>query len=204
MDELLENAIFAKALNFKAKFTQDYFRKAYGREAFVQIVTVSKPLGFGTLKLKDIRPTSPLLLDPNYLSNAEDVKTLVEGIKFSVKLVEETDSFKEIHGRLLPIPIPGCENHMFKSDDYWECLGRHTTATAYKYCSTAPIGKNTSDPQAVVDSRLRVLGAKRLRVIDASVFQEKFVSVNHITCQMLGELASDFIRKEYLKSRRDQ
>jgi len=77
------------------------------------------------------------------------------GIKFAVKLVEETKSFKEINGKMLPVPFPGCEMHPRESDAYFECLGRHTTATAYKYCATAPMGRDTNDPVAVVDSFLR-------------------------------------------------
>jgi hypothetical protein len=40
----------------------------------------------------------------------------------------------------------------------------------------------------------RVFGTKGLRVIDGSVLQEKEVSVNQCTCQMLGALASEFIK----------
>lgn len=39
----------------------------------------------------------------------------------------------------------------------------------------------------------RVFGTKGLRVVDGSVFQEKEVSVNQCTCQMLGSVASEFI-----------
>lgn len=70
-------------------------------------------------------------------------------------MVEDTSSFKQINGKMLPVPFPGCEKLPFKSDAYWECLGRHTTATAYKYCATAPAGRDTNDPTAVVDSFLR-------------------------------------------------
>lgn len=77
------------------------------------------------------------------------------GIKFAVNLIENTKSFKEINGKMLPAPFPGCEKMKFKSDEYWACLARHTTATAYKYCATVPMGKDTNDPVAVVDSFLR-------------------------------------------------
>ena len=77
------------------------------------------------------------------------------GIKFAVNLVETTQSYREINATLLPIPFPGCERHLFKSDAYWECFARHVTVTAYKYCATTPIGRDRSDPEAVVDSELR-------------------------------------------------
>ena len=76
-------------------------------------------------------------------------------IKFSVKLIEETEGYKKMNASLLPIPLPGCEKFKFRSDPYWECVARHLTLTAYKYSGTAPIGKDRSDPEAVVDSELR-------------------------------------------------
>jgi len=39
----------------------------------------------------------------------------------------------------------------------------------------------------------RVFGTKGLRVVDGSVFQEREVSVNQCTCQMLGSVASEII-----------
>jgi len=56
----------------------------------------------------------------------------------------------------MPIPIPGCEAYIFKSHEYFDCLARQITVSAYKYSGTAPIGKDpNSDPYAVVDSHLR-------------------------------------------------
>jgi len=76
-------------------------------------------------------------------------------IKLSVALVDDTQSFREMNASLLTTPLPGCEEYEFKSDYYWECYARSLTITAYKYCGTAPIGKDRSDPEAVVDSELR-------------------------------------------------
>ncbi|CAL8073808.1 unnamed protein product [Orchesella dallaii] len=181
------------AANTKKEILRGYYKMWAGNDSFFQLVTLPKPYSKGFLKLRDADPKSPPILDPKYLSHQRDVDLLVEGIKFAVNLVEETKSFKEIHGKMLPVPFPGCEKLPFKSDAYWECVARHTTATAYKYCATVPMGKDTNDPAAVVDSFLRVFGTKGLRVVDGSVFQEKEVSVNQCTCQMLGSVASEFI-----------
>lgn len=40
---------------------------------------VSHPKSFGTLRLCSANPFDHPLIDPNYLSNPDDVKTLVEG-----------------------------------------------------------------------------------------------------------------------------
>ena len=76
-------------------------------------------------------------------------------LKLGVALVEKTKSMQVVDAKLLGIPVPGCENHKYKSDAYWECYARTMTFTAYKYCGTAPVGRDRSDPEAVVDSELR-------------------------------------------------
>lgn len=136
-----------KSLNFMEKSTK------YG-DGFFQLVTMSRPMGFGTVKLQDRNPWSPLIIDPKYLENPRDMKVLVDGIKFAVNLIEDTKAMQRIGGQLFRLPFPGCEAHTFKSDPYYECLGRHATLTAFKYCGTASIGTK-DDPEAVVDSRFR-------------------------------------------------
>jgi len=50
----------------------------YG-DGFFQLVTMSRPVGTGTVKLRDANPHSLLEIDPKYLENPHDLKTLVEG-----------------------------------------------------------------------------------------------------------------------------
>jgi len=72
-----------------------------------------------------------------------------------VRLIEKTKAMQEIGAQLFRLPFPGCAEHTFKSDSYFECLARHATVTAYKYCGTVSIGTK-NDPEAVVDSRFRL------------------------------------------------
>jgi choline dehydrogenase-like flavoprotein len=145
----------SKSFNIKPKIAQ-YMSMTKGKDSFLQLVTLNKPLGYGHVKLRDNNPYSPLLIDPRYLEDERDFEGLVEGLKFAVQLVEGTQSFHKVNGHLMPIPIPGCENIPFKSDLYYRCLARQITVTAYKYSGTAPIGNDPKgDPWAVVDSHLR-------------------------------------------------
>ena len=36
--------------------------------------------------------------------------------------------------------MPGCEDFVLHSDEYWECLCRHQTMTIYHYSGTAKMG----------------------------------------------------------------
>lgn len=113
-------------------------------------------MGYGSVKLRNANPYSRLLIDPRYLEDPRDFEGLVEGLKFAVDLVENTKAFSKVRGHLMRLPIPGCEDIRFMSDEYFRCLARQITVTAYKYSGTAPIGRHPSvDPWAVVDSHLR-------------------------------------------------
>ncbi|CAL8109168.1 unnamed protein product [Orchesella dallaii] len=184
--------IIRRAFNFRPEVL-DFFAKGAVTDSFIQLVTLNSAVGRGYVKIKDKNPFSYPEINPQYLENEEDSKALLEGVKFAVKLAENTTAMEQVNARLMPIPLPGCEGHEFKSDAYFDCAMRHITMTAFKYAGTAPIGKDTSDPNAVVDSHLRVLGAENLRVVDASVLQQRHSSINAITCRMLGQLAADII-----------
>lgn len=146
--------LFGDVFNFNPKVLEYLEKSTHYGDGFFQLVTLNRAVGIGTVELKDKNPHSPLLIDPKYLQNPNDVNILVEGINFAVNLVENTTAMKEIGAHLFKFPYPGCESHTFKSDAYYECLARHATFTAYKYCGTASIGAQ-DDPEAVVDSKFR-------------------------------------------------
>jgi choline dehydrogenase-like flavoprotein len=122
-------------------------------DGFFQLVSINQAVGTGTVRLHDTHPHSPLIIDPKYLEHPDDMRTLREGNKFSVNLVDETKAMQGIGAHLFREPFPGCESLTFKSDAYFECIGRHGTTTAFKYCGTTMRTKD--DPEAVVYSRFR-------------------------------------------------
>lgn len=151
--------VIIRAFNFKPEVVA-HFGKASKLDSFFQLVTLNSPVGKGTITLRDSNPLSPPVLDPAYLEDDNDTMSLLEGVKMAVKIVENTTAMQEIHGRLMPGHLPGCEAYEFKSDQYYECITRHATLTAYKFSGGAPIGKGLSDPFAVVDSHLRLAKIK--------------------------------------------
>ena len=65
--------------------------------------------------------------NPSYLTHEDDVKTLIEGIKFAIKL-SETKTLKKYDMKLDKTPVKGCEKIKFGCDAYWECAVRTHTA----------------------------------------------------------------------------
>src|SRR5687767_8820469 len=117
-------------------------------------------------------------------------------MKKTIELVENTTVFQSMNGRLQHTLFPGCEHHPPRSDAYLECYLRHYPLTMYHPTCTCPMGRPDS-PHAVLDSELRVLGIKRLRVIDASIMPE-IVSTNpNAASMMIGEMGADLLNKAH-------
>ena len=52
-----------------------------------------------------------------------------------------------------------------------------------------------SDPEAVVDQRLKVHGLEGLRVVDASVMPDVVRANTNVTTMMIAERAAEFIKQ---------
>ncbi|KOX71155.1 Glucose dehydrogenase [acceptor] [Melipona quadrifasciata] len=154
----------------------------------------------GVIELRSDDPFDHPLIYPNYLDHPLDVATLVEVMKFMIEL-SKTASLKRYGSEVNPKPFPGCENTPEFTDEYWECVVRHYTLTVYHPVGTCKMGPST-DPQAVVDSQLRVYGVKELRVVDASIMPNIVSGIMVLTNApviMIGEKGSDMIKEFWTK-----
>lgn len=146
----------AAAYNTKKGVYESMFKSIQGRDMFVLMSTLARPKSFGDLKLASKDPLVPPLINPNYLKEDDDVKALVEAIKFSIKLGEETKSFGKLGSKLADEHIRiGCEKYKRRSDAFWECYVRHHARTLYHPVGTCRMGRGAQDPRAVVDPSLR-------------------------------------------------
>ena len=164
-------------------------------ELVMVMVTLLKPKSFGKIELNSAYPLDKPLIYGNYLLEQEDVDTLVRGIDALMPFLG-TKTFKEHEGKLHKLNITGCDEHKYHSNAYWKCFVRHTTTTVYHPTSTCKMGPDT-DPEAVVDSRLRVKGIKGLRVIDASIMPLIVSGNTNAPTIMIGEKGADFIKKDW-------
>lgn len=108
----------------------------------------------------------------------------------------ETKTMRKLRARPNPNIIPACAEFGIYSDDYWRCHARYYTMTIYHPSCTCRMGPE-DDPEAVVDSRLRVYGIHGLRVIDASIMP-KIVSGNtNAPTIMIAEKGADMIKEDW-------
>lgn len=186
---------FQKTFGFKDGVLQKYFRPIVGKDAFFHVLCLNLPKTVGEVKLKSKNPHDTLHIDPNYLDHEDDVQSVLEGVKFALRMTQ-TKALQKIDAKLTPTLFPGCESHGnadYDNDGYWECFFRHMTQTMWHYTSTVKMGSGPKDKTSVVDSNLRVVGTKGLRVIDNSI-QPKVVTTNtNLPAIVIGEKGADLV-----------
>lgn len=153
---------------------------------FTGAVALTHPQNVGSVSLLSSNPSSPPIIEMNYLQNQADVKKLVEGIKLMRQLIQSSalDEFrrKEIS--------PG--SHV-QSDADLAAYVRATCSTVWHPVGTCKMG---TDPMAVVDPELRVYGVEGLRIVDASIMPTITTGNTNAPTIMIGERAADLIKAE--------
>ncbi|CAG7828275.1 unnamed protein product, partial [Allacma fusca] len=159
---------YSKAFHVREDIFSKYVRTSIGKDSFFIIVSLGRPVARGEITLSSNDPYKEPIIDPNYLTNNEDIIRMIEAVKKAVNLAENTTPFRKIGSRLTDTPFPGCEHVPHRSDAYFECYIRSLSLTLHHIVGTASMGRPDS-PHAVVDTELRVIGTKGLRVMDASI-----------------------------------
>ena len=133
-----------------------------------------------------MHPFQPPAIRPNFLSTQTDRDTIVGGMQLARQIIESTP-LNPYRGVEL---TPGKDVQTY---DEWLDYARNTGATIYHPVGTCKMG---SDPQAVVDDRLRVHGIERLRVVDASIMPTLVSGNTNAPTIMIAEKASDMIAED--------
>ena len=178
--------------NFKQELVDEYMSFDDNSHGVATVLVSTRPRFRGELKLKSKDPFDYPSMNPKYLSNLEDIKDLISGIKIWEKIMK-TPTFQSMGVKMEDTKISFCSNHPFRSDAYWECFIRHMATTSYHPCCTVKMG-SVSNPSAVVDPQLRVKGIKNLRVVDTSIFPNVTVGNTQAPTVMVAEKAADMIR----------
>jgi choline dehydrogenase-like flavoprotein len=131
--------------------------------AFTTSVCNLQPASRGSVKLRSADPADKPKIAPHYLSAEEDRRVAADSLRVARGIVAQP-ALQKFH------PVETLPGEQIRSDDeaaLAKAAGDIGT-TIFHPVGTAKMGL-TSDPNTVVDARLRVLGIEGLRVIDASV-----------------------------------
>ncbi|KAL3271400.1 hypothetical protein HHI36_021881 [Cryptolaemus montrouzieri] len=163
----------------------------------IQIIpAVLHPKSRGYITLKDNNPLSHPLIYANYYTHPDDVKVMVEGIKFAIQL-SESKALKRYGFQLDRTHTSGCEKFRFGTDDYWACSAKQMTGPENHQAGSCKMGPH-SDPLAVVNPFLQVYGIDKLRVIDASIMPKVTSGNTNAPTIMIGEKGADMIKSRWL------
>jgi len=119
------------------------------------------PTSRGTVTIRNAAFDSAPAIAPNYLSTAEDQQVAADSLRVVRSIVAQPALAKYRPDEFKP-------GGAFQSDEDLARMAGDIATTIFHPVGTARMGR-TDDPQAVVDSHLRVRGIDRLRVVDASV-----------------------------------
>ncbi|XP_055296035.1 glucose dehydrogenase [FAD, quinone]-like isoform X2 [Sitodiplosis mosellana] len=183
---------------FEPKIKEFFNEKLKKFEVGCIFAELVQPKSRGYIKLSSSSPYDKPIMRPKYLTDKDDVQALFRAIK-RVLGVLNTKAYKEKGARLLRLPLDRCDHLEYMSDEYWLCYIRYISYPTNHTVGSSKMG-NSTDPEAVVDPRLRVRGIEGLRQIDGGIMPSPVSGNTNAACIMIGEKGADLIKEDHSRT----
>lgn len=157
-------------------------------DAFCMTPNIPRPKSKGRIYLTSSNPQDKPALDFRYFTDPEgyDAATIVAGLRAARQVAKEEPFKSWIKREVAPGPNVNTDSELSE-------YGRKVAHTVYHPAGTTKMGDPRTDALAVVDSSLRVVGLKGMRIADAGVLPT-MPSINPmLTVFAIGERAAEMI-----------
>lgn len=143
-----------------------------------------RPESRGSVGLRSADPLAAPRIVSNYLTEPQDIRVLVEGLKI-LREIYEQPAFRSLTTGAEYMP-----GSFLRSDEELARFAREKGGTVFHPTGTCRMG---SDARAVVDAQLRVQGIRGLRVIDASVMPTMTSANTNAAAIVIGEKGASLV-----------
>ena len=153
--------------------------------AFTASVCNLNPTSRGSVRIRSADVFAPPRIAPNYLATEEDRRVAVESLRLTRRIVAQPALARYHPEEHLPGPQYTADADLLRE-------GGNIANTIFHPVGTARMGR-VDDPDAVVDSHLRVRGIEGLRVVDASIMPAITSGNTNSPTLMIAEKAARWI-----------
>jgi choline dehydrogenase len=143
---------------------------------------VVRPKSRGQIHLTGPAPQDPLQINPNTLSDPDDLKAAIA----SVRLCREI-------GNSLPLR-PFVKREVAPGNLETFALENYIRDAAISYAHEASTARMGRDAMSVVDGQLKVYGIDNLRIADASIMPRVTTGNTMAPCVVIGERAAEMLK----------
>ena len=157
--------------------------------AFTASVANLRPTSRGWVRIRSADSRQAPAIAPQYLSTAEDRRIAAQSLRITRRIVTGSRSLAKYQPEeFLPGPA-------FQSEEDLARAAGDIGTTIFHPVGTCRMGR-AEDLAAVVDSRLRVLGIERLRVIDASIMPSITSGNTNSPTVMIAERGAAMLKED--------
>jgi len=156
--------------------------------AFTASVCNLRPTSRGHIRIKTAEFRDAPEIQLNYLSTAEDQRVAADSLRLTRRIVQAPALARYSPDEFLPGP-------KVQSDAELVRAAGDIGTTIFHPIGTCKMGR-ADDPAAVVDSRLRLRGIERLRVVDASIMPTITSGNTAAPVMMIAERGAEMLRQD--------